>query len=143
MEPMADEQISLILDLLRELGAKTDGIAADQTAARAEMASMRADQTAARAEMASMRADQTATRTDMASMRAEMASMRADITRIDAKLDRAAARADDVMASQVRLKTDIAVIRAMQEEHTRILMGGLRQELDSLRERVDALERRD
>jgi hypothetical protein len=115
---MADEQISLILELLRELGAKTDRIAAGQTA---------------------MRAEQTSMRTDQAAMRADITRIDAKLERMDTKLDRAAARTDDVMAAQVRMKTDIAVIRALQEEDGH----GLRQELDSLRERVDALERRD
>jgi hypothetical protein len=57
-----------------------------------------------------------------------MTTMRSDISRMDAKLDRAAARADDVMGVQVRVKTDIAAIRATLEDH------------DSLRERVEALE---
>jgi hypothetical protein len=129
---MADEPDN-VLALLHE-------IRAEQRSARADMSAMRADQASMRTDMASMLTDQASMRTDMASMRADQVAMRADISRMDAKLDRAAVRADDVMGAQVRMQTDIRAIRAEQEDHGRILAGKLRQDVDDLRERVEALE---
>jgi hypothetical protein len=64
------------------------------------------------------------------------------LDRMDAKLDRAAVRADGVMGAQVRMATDIAALRAVREEGGRALADEFREDLESLRERVDAIERR-
>jgi hypothetical protein len=59
-----------------------------------------------------------------------------------AKLNRAAVRADDVMAAQVRMQTDIAAIRAAQEDGGRTIVDEFREDLESLQDRVEAIEER-
>jgi hypothetical protein len=125
---MADEPENPVLALLRQLAAnvyagferldaKTDRMAAEQRAMNTKVDRIAADQMAMRAEFS------------------------AKFERTDAKLDRAAVRADDVMGAQVRMATDIAALRAIQEEGGRTLVDGVRQDLESLRDRVEALER--
>lgn len=89
-----------------------------------------------------IRTEQINARTDMVSMRSDIAAMRADISSMDTKLNVAAARANDVMAAQVKMQTSLTAILAMQEEHGRILVGRVRQELDALTRRVEVLEAR-
>jgi hypothetical protein len=131
---MADEPENLVVEMLRRLDAKVDGVVAEQQAMKTEQTAMRAEQQAMKAEQTAMRAEQQATNTKL-----DRLSARVDI--MDIKLDRAAIRADDVMGAQARMATDIAALRAIQEEGGRTLVDGVRQDLESLRERVEALER--
>jgi K+-transporting ATPase c subunit len=116
---MADEEILVLLQQIASKvdaqGDKLDRVAADQTALRTE--------TNAKLDRIDGKVDALTTRVDG----------------LDAKVTRAAARADDGLAAQVRTATDIAAIRSHLQEEGR---GELRQELESLRERVEVLERR-
>ena len=89
-----------------------------------------------------IRAGQREMKADIARVDSKVDRLTTRADRMDAKLDRAAIRADDVMGSQVRMATDIAALRAIQEECGREVVDEFREDLGDLRDRVEALEAR-
>jgi hypothetical protein len=127
---MADEPENPVLVLLHQLAASVERIGDEQQATNTRIDGLAAEQREMRTEQRAMRAEFNA--------KFQRLTDRSD--RMVAKLDRAAVRADDVMGAQVRMQTDIAALRAAQEEGEREVADEFRQDLESLRERVDVLE---
>jgi hypothetical protein len=120
---MADEPENPVLVLLHQLAASVERIGDEQQATNTRIDGLAAEQREMRTEF---------------NAKFQRLTDRSD--RMVAKLDRAAVRADDVMGAQVRMQTDIAALRAAQEEGEREVADEFRQDLESLRERVDVLE---
>ncbi len=115
---MADEPENPVVVLLRQLGDKIDRV--DEKVDR-----VAADQQTARAN---------SERTDR-----KIDRMGGRLDHIATQSNRAARRADDVMASQSRIQTDIAAIRAHLEDGERRLVDEFRQDTEQLTFRVDDL----
>lgn len=79
--------------------------------------------------VAPLRAAQAVTDTKLDRLTSKVGGMDVRFDRVEAKLDRVIDRADDILTGVVRLRTDAENRDA-----------GIRQEIDSLRERVEALE---
>jgi len=124
---MTDEELEQIRAIVHgavaPLDAKIDRVAAGQEAMRSDM-NAKFGQLGDKIDHVDTRVDRLTDRTDS----------------VRRTLNRVAVRADDVMASQSRIKTDIAAIRAVQEDGGRTLADEFREDVEDLRERVEALE---